>query len=292
MARRSSSSRSRRRSSRSTTTSTSTTQQVQQTTVASTSSTSSSSRRYYRRKPVDTENWVSKHLEELIDRLGLDFLGLSREELEQIVVKLVDILRGEASTINLDTIVRRFRRNLEHMHRIIASMLLEMRDDYTEEQLEFIVNNIGDAVLAYAPKLYQKIVKLGKHDLLDRLRSEWMRAWITRKCPVLPVQCPVCGFHALMPDLTCLVCGSTVTEKQLKEFVNFNELLKDFVETYPRDVVENTIKAGYVLLTSCGIKPPSERREPLDIEVVLSTAEKEFLKKLLDERESNGSRNS
>ncbi|HIP57003.1 MAG TPA: hypothetical protein EYH02_02900 [Ignisphaera aggregans] len=224
----------------------------------------------------------------MIEKLGLDYLKLSHDEYQAILTKIVDLLRGEASTINMDTIVRRFKRNLEAMYKIIASMLLEIRDQLMDEQLEFVVNNIGDAVLAYAPKLYSEAIKRGRLDLVDRLRSEWDRAWVLRRQTALPVRCPKCGFSALMPDLTCLVCGSTIDEKLLKEKLNFRELLREFVKSYPREVVETTIKYGYVYLTSYGIKPPTEKRDPLDIEVVLSRDEKEYLINLLKNEHEEG----
>ncbi len=297
---RSSSSRSRSRRSRSSS-STQTVQQVTSTTTqtqaaasttsttvstASTTTTSSRSRRSYtssRRRYTETDTWVERHLDELIEKLGIDFLGLSREEYMSILTKIVDMLRGEASTINMDTIVRRFRRNLEHMYQLIASMILEIREELSDDLLEFVVNNIGDAALAYAPRLYSEIVKRGKTDLLDRLRSAWNRAWVTRKYPVLPVRCPVCGFNALMPDLSCLVCGSTVSERQLKESIEFDKLLLEYAKLNPRDVVETTIRYGYVYVTSYGLKPPTEKRDPLDIEVVLTSSEKEMLKKVIEE---------
>jgi len=224
----------------------------------------------------------------LIERLGLDYLKLSHDEYRIILTKIVDLLRGEASTINMDTILRRFRRNLEAMYKIIASMLLEIKDQLMDEQLEFVINNIGDAVLAYASKLYSEAVKRGRLDLVDRLRSEWDRAWITKRQTSLPVRCPQCGFSALMPDLTCLVCGNTIDERILKERLNFRELLHEFAKSYPREVVETAIRYGYVYLTSYGIKPPIEQREPLDIEIVLSRDEKEYLMSLLREKYGEG----
>ena len=252
--------------------------------TTSTTSTSTSTSRRTRRSTVDTESWISRHISELIEKLGLDYLKLSHDEYRAILTKIVDLLRGEASTINMDTIVRRFKRNLEAMYKIMASMLLEIKDQLTDEQLEFVINNIGDAVLAYASKLYSEAVKRGRLDLVDRLRNEWDRAWITKRQTALPVRCPQCGFSALMPDLTCLVCGNAVDEKILKEKLNFRELLHEFAKSYPREIIEATIKYGYVYLTSYGIKPPTERREPLDIEVVLTRDEKEYLMNLLKEK--------
>ena len=235
---------------------------------------------------------MSSHVDTLIERLGLDTLPLKREELQSILVKIVDLLRGEAATINMDTIARRFRRNLEEMYRIIAVSILELRDELDPETLEFVVNNIGPYVLAHAPRLYREAKKYGRDDLIERLRAEWSRAWISIRKTTLPVQCPRCGFNALTPDLTCLVCGSAVDEKELKEFLGFDKLLHEFVELYPREDVEKAVKYGYVLLNSLGLKPPTAQREPLDIEIVLSSNEIELLKNLLRERADGSSKNS
>ncbi len=218
----------------------------------------------------------------------MDMLELSKDELKTVLTKLVDILRGDASTINADTIVRRFHRNLEPMLNIVATTILEMREELHGDLLEFVVNNIGDAVIAYAPRLYREALREGRTDLIDRLRSEWSRAWVKLRGPPLPVKCPRCGFDALMPDLTCLVCGATVDERELKEFLNFEELLKDFAELHPEEEVKVAIDYGYVYLNSIGLKSPREQREPLDIEIVLSSRERELLKELLQRRNSNG----
>ncbi|MEM2528689.1 MAG: hypothetical protein QXG40_04755 [Ignisphaera sp.] len=235
-----------------------------------------------KRKYVDTESWVEKHLNELIEAFGLQFLELSNEEFMKIATTIVDMIRGESLTLDLDSIVRRFRRNTMFIYPIIASMILELRDELTDVQIEFIVNNIGEAILTYAPRLYRDLVTRGRTDLIDRLRDYWNRYWIIKRHPVLPVSCPVCKFNALMPDLTCIVCGATVSEKALKESVNFTELLKDFVKNHSVEEVMKAVSYGYVYLSSIGIKPPSESRDPLDIEVILNSYEKEFVKLLIE----------
>jgi len=220
--------------------------------------------------------------------MGLDVLGLSHSELHSILSKIVDLLRGDASTINIDTIVRRFHRNLEHVMPIIATQILELRDELDEQLLEFVVNNIGDNVLAHAPRLYRECIKKNRIDLLDRLRTAWARAWVKLRGPPLPLKCPKCGFDALMPDLSCLVCGSIVSEEELKKSTNFEELLRDFAYTASLEEVKTAISYGYVLLTSLGLKAPNSERHPLDIEVLLTSKEREFLSKCLRERMGHG----
>lgn len=242
---------------------------------------SASKKRY-----VDTEEWVEKHLSELVDALGLRFLELTDEEYLKIVAGIVDMVRGEASTLNLDTIVKRFRRNTVLLYPIIAATILELRDALTDSQIEFVVNNIGEAVLTYASRLYRELVAKGRNDLIDRLREYWNRYWVVKRHPVLPVSCPVCKFNALMPDLTCMVCSSTVSEKTLKDHANFTELLKDFVKNYGVEDVMKAISYGYVYLSSIGLKPPTDARDPLDIEIVLSSREREFIKSLIEVRSS------
>ncbi len=237
---------------------------------------------------MDTDRWVSSRVDELASRMGLDVLNLSHDEMRAILTKIVDLLRGDASTINIDTIVRRFHRNLEHLMPIIAAHILELREKLDESLLEFVVNNIGDNVVAYAPRLYRECVDRGRHDLLDRLRAAWAQAWVKIRGPPLPVKCPRCSFDSLMPDLSCLVCGSIVTEEELKKYINFDELLKDFALTATPDEVKTAINYGYVLLTSLGLKAPNAERHPLDIEIVLTSREKSLLKQLLTRRESNG----
>ena len=123
-------------------------------------------------------------------------------------------------------------------------------------------------------------------DLLDRLRAQWNTSWIKNKHPTLPVECPRCGFNALMPDLTCLVCGVSVGEKELKKHLKFAEMLREFAETSPLEEVKKAYSYGYVYLSSYGVKPPGTPRDPLDIELVLTREERELLKQILESRSS------
>ncbi|MEM1645384.1 MAG: hypothetical protein QXL96_05880 [Ignisphaera sp.] len=254
--------------------------------ASSTTSISTSSRKSatHKKRYADTESWVDKNLEELIDTFNLGTLDLAKDEARVIVTKLVDILRGEAATLDKDTIRRRFIRNLQHVNQIIAQLILELREELSLNQLEFIVSNIGEAILGYAPRLYNEIVKHRRHDLLETLRATWRTYWVQRKYQLLPVICPRCGFNSLMPDLTCIVCGASINEGELKRYVEFEKLLRDFVERYSEEDVKKTIMYGYIYLNNLGLKPPTHERDKLDIEILLSSKEKELLKSLLSNK--------
>ena len=246
------------------------------------SSSSRSSRS--KKRSVDTESWVERHIDELVSQTGLESLNLNRDEYVAIFTKVVDILRGEAATIDLDTIVRRFKRNADRVLPVVASAVLELRDSLTEEQLEFVINNIGEAVLAYASRLYSEAKRLNREDLVERLRGLWRQQWVLRKYPVLPVTCPRCRFDSLMPDLTCLVCGATVSESELKSFLRFEKLLEEFAQNSPVEDVKKTLSYGYVYVSSIGIKAPGNNKDVLDIEVVLTNKEKSILQEALKRR--------
>lgn len=237
-----------------------------------------------KRRWVDTEDWVSRHADELASALGLESLGLTREELVNVLTRIVETLRGDSASLDLDTLVRRAKRHSENVYSIISSLILELRSSLTSELLEFTVQHIGEAVLAHAQRLYQELKRLGREDLIERVRLLWNKYWVMKRHPLLPVACPHCGFNALTPELYCMVCGATVAEKRLKESINFKELIEDFVKASSKDSILTALRYGYVLLNSLGVKAPNEPRDALDIEIVLSREEKEYMASLLEKK--------
>jgi hypothetical protein len=237
-----------------------------------------------RRRVVDTEEWVSRHVSELVPLLGLDFLRLSTEEYLTVLIRIVDLVRGESVTLDVETIVKRIRRNSDRVYPLLATLLLELRSSLDEEQLEFVVNNIGEAVLAYAPRLYGEAKRLGRMDLIERLRDMWRHHWVLKRHPILPVTCPRCNFNSLMPDLSCLVCGAMVSESELKSFLNFGSLLEDFALRENVEDVKRALSFGYVYVNSLGVKAPGGQKDVLDIEVLLSNKDKEVLLDKLKQR--------
>jgi hypothetical protein len=232
------------------------------------------------KKEADVNGWLDKNVDELVSALGLEYLGLSRDEYLEILRRPVELLYGSPSTKpDVETIVKRFRRFSENVYPLIAVALLNLKEDLKSEHLDFIVNNIGKAVLEYAPKLYKEAVRLGREDVLPTLRRLWRIAWIEQHSKTLPVTCPKCLFNSLTKDMYCLVCGSVVTEKQLKEFLDFRELLKNYVNSVSCEELRELTRYDYVLLNNNGIKHPKElREEGVDIEVLLSNDEKTLIK--------------
>lgn len=233
------------------------------------------------RRIVDTESWVDKNLDELIEIFGLNMLELTKEEARVIVLRLVDVLRGESATIDKDTIRRRFTRYIQQIRQLIAQLILELREELTNSQVEFAVNNIGEAVLSYASKLYKEALRHKREDLVEVLRAAWKAHWTARRYVMLPVECPYCKFNSLMPDLGCIVCGASLTEEEVKKYIDFEKLLQDFVKQYSEEDVKKTIMYGYIYLNNLGLKPPTYERDKLDIELLLSNKEKEYLRSLL-----------
>jgi hypothetical protein len=232
------------------------------------------------KKEADVNGWLDKNVDELVSALGLEYLGLSRDEYLEILRRPVELLYGSPSTKpDVETIVKRFRRFSESVYPLIAVALLNLKEDLKSEHLDFIVNNIGKAVLEYAPKLYKEAVRLGREDVLPTLRRLWRIAWIEQHSKTLPVTCPKCLFNSLTKDMYCLVCGSVVSEKQLKEFLDFRELLKNYVNSVSCEELRELTRYDYVLLNNNGIKHPKElREEGVDIEVLLSNDEKTLIK--------------
>jgi hypothetical protein len=232
------------------------------------------------KKEADVNGWLDKNVDELVSALGLEYLGLSRDEYLEILRRPVELLYGSPTTKpDVETIVKRFRRFSENVYPLIAVALLNLKEDLKSEHLDFIVNNIGKAVLEYAPKLYKEAVRLGREDVLPTLRRLWRIAWIEQHSKTLPVTCPKCLFNSLTKDMYCLVCGSVVTEKQLKEFLDFRELLKNYVNSVSCEELKELTRYDYVLLNNNGIKHPKElREEGVDIEVLLSNDEKTLIK--------------
>jgi len=236
------------------------------------------------RKEVDIDKWLESHVDELTSLLGLDLLKLKKEEYIEILRKPVELLYGSPSSRpDALTIAKRIKRYSEDVYPAIALTLLNLRDELTLEQVDFIVNNIGKAVLNVASRLYKEVIKFGRDDLLSLLRRVWRVSWLENRSKTLPLECPVCRFNALMPDLTCLVCGSTVSERQVKEFINFKESLKSFVSSLSCEDIKNLLKYDYVLINGISIKHPTLPRDVnIDVELYLDKDEKTLIKTIYE----------
>ncbi len=256
-----------------------TTSEVTEAKESSSDSTKKKRKSSRKRRTINIDSWIDRHIDEVISMTGLDLLGLSREQYLELLKDLIIQLYGSlTSYTKASVLAKRFLRYRDRVYPVIAARLASMLDEFNDTQLEFIVFNIGDEVLGLAPKLYEYLRRRGRDDLISILRGKWARAWINRRSKVLPTECPRCGFNSLMPDLTCLVCGSSITEKELKEKLGFESMLKDFVRLASCEELREVIKRGYVLVNNMGIVPPSLPRTRVDIEVYLSGKELNIVK--------------
>ncbi len=245
-------------------------------------------RKKSKRREVNLERWIEKYIEKIVELSGLDMLELTKEEYVELLSDLIEMLYGSrTSYTKAEVLVKRMNRYRDRVYPLIAARLLGIKDHLTEAQLEFVVYNIEDAVLAAAPRLYAEVRRYGREDLADVLRYKWMKHWMRKRTQVLPIKCPYCGFHSVMPDMTCLVCGAVISERRLKESMNFKELLEYFLDSLGCEELRTLLNYDYVLANSLGLKHPKERRTPVDVEIYLTRSEKELIRKKLGERCGN-----
>ncbi len=238
-----------------------------------------------KRREINVEAWVDRHLEEFVTLSGLDMLGLSIKTYKEILSDiLIQLFGSTTSYTNVKTLVKRYIRNKRKLDQVIATRIASLLESFSNEQLEYIVYNIGDSILYLASKLYSAAKEAGREDLISIIRSKWNFSWVKNKTKILPVPCPKCGFNSLTPDLVCMVCGATVTEKELKEYIGFTQLLKELTEDLGCDDLNKLSKYDYVLLEDSKVKVPWNEKQPLDIEIYLSSREKNLINEELKKK--------
>ena len=237
-------------------------------------------RRTRRKKTINVEEYVRSIVKDVAERLGLDLLGLKEEEYYEVLGPAIEMVLGEATyKPKVDQIVSRLQRHYDNVAEVISANLVRLKDNFTPEQLEFIISYGRRVAAGAVQKLYKEAVKMGREDLVSQLRQVWHEYGRPT-----PIPCPKCGFRAVLPDLTCFVCGAVLSEKEVKKAVDFEALLKEFAETASIDEIREAVERGYVLLGEY-VKAPTANRDPWDIEIFLSRDERDYLrKKLLEKR--------
>ena len=237
---------------------------------------SSSSRRKWK---LNVEEVAGQVIPEVVSRLGLEYLGLSERELRDIIEPIITgIAEARSTKPSVESLVKRIVAGKDMLFKAIAAKLLE-RDELTREQLEFIVSYAPELAGKAAPRLYREASRLGLDYIVDSLRYLW-----DRYGKPLPVRCPYCGFRSVTPSLTCIVCGRSIEEVDLKNSINFDNLLKRFAETMDPSLVEEVLRSGIVLYDG-ELHPPSLRsRVPLAVELFLTRRERKLLEEALARR--------
>jgi len=197
---------------------------------------------------------VGEVLAILYPRLGLEYVGVGEDLLAEVLTPIIgEIVDSRSTKPKPDQVASRLEKSRTHLYKAVAVLLIERLDDYTQEQLEFIVSHAGDAAGRAAPKLYKAASRLGLSYIIDALRHLW-RVYGRP----LPVKCPRCMFDSLTPELECIVCGARVGEDEVKDAIGFRRLLREFAETVDKGIIREVLAAGYVYYDG-EIHPPSIR---------------------------------
>ena len=233
-----------------------------------------------RRVKVDVESLSREVAGQLVERLGLDYYGLGASDIMDIVQDVVHGIASSRSTKpSAESIIKNVLRNKDSFLKAIAAKLLERGPPYSVEQLELIVSAAPELAGRAAPLLYHEAKRLEAHHVVEALRDLWRRYGRPT-----PIRCPRCGFYSVTPNLTCMVCGASLTEEEVKASVGFERLLEDFASRSEPALVMEVLRAGYVILDD-EVKPPSMRRPgEFGIQLFLTGREKRLLEDALRRR--------
>ncbi|MCE4628508.1 MAG: hypothetical protein F7C34_05125 [Desulfurococcales archaeon] len=223
---------------------------------------------------LDMDTVVPEVARRVIERLGLDYAGVSVEDIRDLIEEIVQaIAENRATKPSIDSLVRNIVRNGPALKKAVAAILAQ-REDLTGEQIDFIIASAPEVAGRVAPRLYTIARKKGMDHVVDALRT----LWVTYGRPT-PFTCPRCGFRALTPDLTCMVCGASVDEYEFKESIGFEDLLEEMARERPSDALQ-AAEAGFVLYDGNQLLPPSARvpGKPY-MELYLTGREREILRR-------------
>ncbi len=240
----------------------------------------------YKRREVNIEAWIDKYIEDFVSLTGLDILGLSKEEYKELLSDIIVQLYGSLTSYsNVRTVAKRYVRARDRINELLAARLTFMLKEPTHGQLEFIVYNLGpNTTLSVAPKLYPILKKLGLEDLIDLLRIKWRNAWLLKRREGLLPPCPKCGFNSLTPLMSCLVCGASLSDSEVRSSKDFQEKFREYVESASCDDLRRLLRHSSILYNDLGVKPTWEGRGRIDVEVYLSKAEVELIKSEIERK--------
>lgn len=237
------------------------------------------------RREVDIDKWIEENIREFVELTGLSVLGLNDSQYVELLHDILTQLYGSPTTrTDVETVAKRYNRHKEVINELIANKLVQMFETLPPNLLDFIAVSVKDSVLSITPKIYGQIVRENRTDLVEILKIKWFDGWVSKRHRTPPITCPKCGFNSLMPDLSCLVCGSTVSESQLKRHVGFEKSFERFVGELSCDELRDMLNYDLVLLSSEGIKKPTVPRSPVDIEVYLTPREKKMIREAYTNR--------
>jgi DNA-directed RNA polymerase subunit RPC12/RpoP len=240
---------------------------------------SGKTRRRKKKWTLNMNEVVPEIAERVIERLGLDYIGITVEKIYNIIEEIVQgIAESRSTKPSIESLVNRIVRNGMQLRKAIAASLV-YEENLTPEQLEFIVSYAPEIAGKAAPKLYRIARKYGLDHIIDSLRH----LWIQYGKPT-PIECPYCGFRSVTPNLECMVCGAQIEEKTLKKSINFEILLDNMAQSEPVAAME-AASAGFVIYDGERLYPPTMRiHRKFYVELYLSREERERLLKQVQKK--------
>ena len=228
-----------------------------------------------KRKSFDIDSWIDERLNDLAVKLEIEYLNLDKSLLKDIIKRIVELLWEEDKRPDMDRLSNRIKRNIERLRTIIAQMIIESGVSLSNEMLEYVTTSAGPWILSYASSLYKIAKDRGREDLINIMRSAWVKWWIQTRGTEIPPECPRCKFNSLMSDGTCIVCGYTPSASELLKYNNFDLYVDNLIKKRDLNRAKLILEKGYVIISSTGIKSPDEERYKFDIEIHLPTTYKE-----------------
>ncbi len=217
-------------------------------------------RRSTRRRQIDVSALALEYKDPIAEFLGLDFLGLNDKVVENIVKDLMDaVVTSTSYKPSLDTVLKRIERHKSQLYKVIVYNILENIPvkKLSMQQLEFIVSYGAEVLIPYISDLYKVLKERGRDDLIPALQYIWEKYGRPS-----PIECPKCGFRAIMPDLSCLVCGYIVKEDYVRERLDFDTKFNEYIKNASVAELREVIDIGFVLLSESRVCSPKERVDP------------------------------
>ncbi|ABN70357.1 conserved hypothetical protein [Staphylothermus marinus F1] len=235
-----------------------------------------------KKKILDLDSLAKKLVQDISEYTGMNTLQLPDKLKQKITREILDIVITSTSyKPSTDTILKRISRNRELINMIIAARMLEELNEFTDEQLEFIVYYGKRMIIPEISRLYRILIKKNRKDLISYLQYVWEKYGRPS-----PVKCPKCGFNAIMPDYTCYICGYTVTESYIREQISFEEKLREFIKEASVAELLEVLEYGFVFVSREGIKTPKSKIDPSKIyyQIYLKPKDKALIKEEISNR--------